>query len=346
MLIPIEDPKITVGGTVSTRSEVQVHARFAVIAVVALALPAAAGSAVDAGNSFRFGTAPQRAVKGQLASLSVVVRPTGVRCAGTVRYADGSAQKLSAVRARAGKASWRWRVPAQVRSGQATVRIDCGRAGKGLRRFAVTAPASAERARITIRNSGFSQRVRGPNRYVSFGIEVQNHSPEDDALDATILVNFIDATGRVVQTDSTRVAAIGAASVYYLGGSTTIPDGTPVARIEIVTRVDGQSPRRKLGPAFSDILVQAKKTDPAWVGAVVGQITNDHATHMVKRTAVSAVIYDSGGNILGGATGFMSEQLLPGVRAYFQAASGPDSIPFERAFSASVSTLSTYEATS
>jgi hypothetical protein len=67
---------------------------------------------------------------------------------------------------------------------------------------------------------------------------------------------------------------------------------------------------------------------------------------MVKRTAVSAVIYDSGGNILGGATGFMSEQLLPGVRAYFQAASGPDSIPFERAFSASVSTLSTYEATS
>lgn len=323
------------------------HARLAVLTVLAvLSLPAAAVSAVDAGQSFRFGVAPQRALQGQLASASVVVRPTGVLCAATVRYADASVQRLTSARARAGKASWRWKVPANAKPGAAALNVSCGRAGKGVRRFVVSAPAAVPaRARITIRKSGFSQRVRATTRYVSYGIEVVNESPENDALDVTVLVNFLDVGGRVVETDSSEISAVGAASVYFLGGSTTIPDGSPVARIEIVTRVSGQAPKQKLGPAFGDVLVQAKKSEPAWVGAVVGQVENDHASYLLKRTSISAVIYDSGGAILGGATGRMSEQLLPGVRAYFQAASGADSIPFDRAFSASVSTLGGYEPT-
>jgi hypothetical protein len=324
-----------------------VHARLAVlIALAALALPASAAPAVDAANSFRFHAAPQRAILGQMAAATVVVRPTGVRCATVVRYTGGTAQKLATVTARAGKASWRWKVPATAKPGSATLNIACGKAGKGMRRFAVAAPAAApQRARVTIKASGFSQRVRSTSRYVSYGIEVANPSPENDALDVTVLVNFLDPTGRVVDTDTTRVAAVGAGSVYYLGGSTTIPDASPVDKIEIVTRVGGQSPKRKLGPAFRDILIQAKKSDPAWVGAVVGHIENDHPTHLLKRTAISTVIYDSGGAIIGGSTGRMGEELLPGVRAYFQASSGADSIPFERAFSASVSTLATFEAT-
>jgi hypothetical protein len=323
-----------------------VYARFAAITVfAALSLPAAASSAVDAGSAFRFGNAPQRAMIGQLTAVSVVVRPTGVLCAASVRYADSTVQKLTSVRARAGKASWRWRVPARVKPGSATVNIGCGRAGKGVRRFVVSTPVAPDRARITIRNSGFSQRVRSTSRYVSYGIEVVNQSPENDALDVTVLVNFLDATGRVVDTDSTQVPAVGANSVFYLGGSTTIPDASPVAKIEIVHRVGGQSPKRKLGPVFADIIIQAQKSDPAWVGAVVGQIENDHPTHLMTRTSISTVIYDSGGAIIGGSTGRMSEELLPGVRAYFQAAAGANSIAFERAFSASVSTLATYQAT-
>jgi hypothetical protein len=323
-----------------------VHARLAAIsALVALSLTATAAAAIDAGNSFRFGFVPQRAFQGQPATLSVVVRPTGVLCTATVRYADRSLQRLPGVRARAGRASWRWKIPAKVKPGSATAAATCGRAGKGTRSFVVAGPPTAP-ARVVIKNSGFSQRVRFTSRYVSYGVELSNPSPENDALDVTVLVNFVDATNRVVDSDSTRIDAIGAGTVYYLGGSTTIPDASQVSKLEIVTRIAGQAPKRKLGPAFADVIVQAAKSDPAWVGAVVGQIENDHPTSLLKRTSISTVIYDSAGTIIGGSTGDMSEELLPGIRAYFQAARGADAVPFDRAFSASISPLGSYEAIS
>lgn len=324
------------------------HARIAVVtALLALVVPAAATGAVDAGQSFRFGSAPTRVTQGQLASVSVVVRPTGVLCAASVRYANAAVQKLAPVRARSNRASWRFKVPANAEPGSASVNVTCGRAGTGVRRFLVAAaPKASAPARVTVRASGFSQRVRLAGRTVSYGVEVQNHSPENDALDVTVLVNFLDANGRVVDTDSSRIEAIAAGSVFFHGGNTSIPDASFVSRIEIVARVGGQAPKRKLSAAFADILIQAKRSEPQWVGAVVGQIENDHATHMITRTSVSAVIYDSSGAIIGGTTGRMGETLLPGVRAYFQASSGVDSIATDKAYSASVSTLSTFEATS
>lgn len=321
------------------------HARLGFsVALAALSLTATAAGALDAGNGFRFGFVPQRAFQGQPATLSVVVRPTGVRCAASVRYADATVQRLQSVVARAGRASWRWQVPPKVKLGSATATVSCGRAGKGSRGFVVAGPPTAP-ARVTVRGSGFSQRLRFTTRSVSYGVELSNASPENDALDVTVLVNFVDATNRVVATDSTNLDAVGAGTVYYLGGSTTIPDASPVSKLEIVTRIGGQSPKKKLGPALADILVQAQKSDPAWVGAVVGQIENDHPTMLLRRTQISAVIYDSAGNIIGGATGSTSSELLPGVRAYFQAANGASAIPFDRVAAASVTPLGSYQAT-
>ena len=322
------------------------HARLAVLTALAgLSLAAAAGAAVDATSSLRFGFVPQRVFQGQPAAVSVVVRPTGVRCAAVVRYANGSTQGLARVVARAGKASWKWTVPAAARPGSATIAVTCGTAGKATRAFSVVRPPSTP-ALAVVQKNGFSQRVRLSTRTVSYGIELANPSPENDALDVTVLVNFIDATGRVVDSDTSRVDAIGAASVFYLGGYTSIPDASPVSKIEIVTRLGGQSPKRKLGPPHTDVLVQPLKSDPAWVGAVTGAVENDYAGMFLARTKVSAVIYDAGGNVIGGSQGSAEGGLLPGVRAYFQAASGANSIPFERAAAASVSTLGSYVPTS
>ena len=88
------------------------HARLVTLAALAaLTLTATAAGALDSGSSLRFGFVPQRAFQGQPASLSVVVRPSGVRCAASVRYADATLQRLPSVVARAGRASWRWRSP-------------------------------------------------------------------------------------------------------------------------------------------------------------------------------------------------------------------------------------------
>ena len=322
------------------------HARSALlIAAAALTLTASAAASLDASASVRFGFAPQRAFQGQPASFTVVVRPTGTACAASVRYADRSLQRLPAQRARAGKATWRWKVPARVKPGSATISVNCGRAGRSTRGFRVAGPPSAP-ARVVIQKNGFSQRVIGPTRRVSYGIELHNPSPENDALDVSVLVNFVDATNRVVNTTTVVVDVIGAGTTHYLGEGTTIPDGTPVSKLEIVTRIAGQQPKAKVGPAQADILVQAQQSDPAWVGAVVGQVENDHPTMLLRRTQVSAVIYDSAGNVIGGARGFSGGELLPGVRAYFQANSGANAVPFDRAAGASVSAIGSYEAIS
>ena len=320
------------------------RARLITLVILAgLCLTATAAASLDAGNSLRFGFVPQRTFQGQPASLSVVVRPTGTRCTASIRYADRSLQTLPAIKARVGKASWKWTIPAKVKLGSATATVTCGKAGKIAKSFAVVGPPTAP-ARIIVQKNGFSQRVFFSSRKVSYGIELSNPSPENDALEVDVLVNFLDATNRVVDTDTSNVDAVGAGTIFYLGGSTTIPDGSQVSKIEIVTRIGGQQPKKKLGPGFSDILVQAQKSDPAWTGAVVGQILNDHPTMLLKGTNVSAVIYDSAGNVIGGSTGRNSDELLPGVRAYFQSGTGADAIPFDRVGSASVSMLGAYQA--
>jgi hypothetical protein len=313
-------------------------------ALAGLVLTASAGASVDAGSSVRFGFLPRKAFPGQPASLSVVVRPSGVRCAASVRYADGSLQRLAAKLARAGKATWTWRVPAKAKIGSAAASVTCARAGRLTRSFSV-AGAPAAPAKVIVKKSGFSQRVRYNSREVSYGIVLGNSSPENDALDVAIVVNFVDATNRVVATDTPRVGGVSAGSEYYLGGSATIPDASPVSKLEIVTRIGSQAPKRKLGPSTSGVLVQESLFDAGWVGAVVGQVENDHPTMLLASAQVSTVVFDSGGNVIGGGTGFSTGGLLPGVRAYFSASMGVGAIPQDRVAGAGVSVLGRYEQT-
>ncbi len=318
---------------------------LALAALAALCLTATAAASLDAGSSLRFGFVPKKAFQGQPASMTVVVRPTGVRCSPVIRYADNSAQRLKPAVARAGRASWKWTVPAKVRLGAASASVSCGKAGRVARSFAVVGPPTAP-AQVNVRKSGFSQRVRFTGRDVSYGVVLHNPSPENDALGVVVLVNFVDATNRVVDTDTETIATVSAGSEYYLGGSTSIPDASQVSSLEVVVRIGGQTPKRKVSPAISDVLVQQARYDPGWVGAVVGQLENDSTTMLLSSTKISAVVFDSSGSVIGGAQGRTSAGQLPGVRAYFNAGSAVGSIPFDRAASASVSVLGKYEATS
>ena len=139
--------------------------------------------------------AEQRAFQGQPASLWVV-RPSGVRCAASVRYADATLQRLPSVVARTSRASWRWEVTAKVKTGSATAAVSCGKAGKSSRAFTVAGPPSAPR--VVVLKNGFSQRVVYTTRRVSFGAELSNPSPENDALSVDVQVDFINATNRVI----------------------------------------------------------------------------------------------------------------------------------------------------
>jgi hypothetical protein len=312
------------------------------VSVVTLSAAAGAGAALDAGGSLRFGFVPQKAFVGQPASLSIFVRPASARCAGSLRYADGATQRLASIAASGGRASWRWRVPPKARVGIATATISCAGAGRIARTFAVTGPPAAP-ARIVIQKRGFSQRVRFPSRDVSYGLVLFNPSPDKDALEVSVLVNFIDATNRVVKTETQTLAGVRAESQFFLGGSSSIPDGTPVSSLEVVTRIGSQAQRSLRAPATDDVQVLAALYDPGFVGAVQGQILNDHPTMLLASSQISTVIFDAAGNVLGGGLGFGSSSLPPGVRAYFQANLGVGAIPIDRVATAGVSVSGRYE---
>lgn len=312
------------------------------VSLAVLIATSAGGAAVDAGASIRFGFVPQKAFQGQPASLSVAVRPSGVRCSASLRYADGAGQTLKAVIARSGRAAWSFVVAPKAKIGSATVTVACGKAGRISRAIAIVGPPAAP-AKVVLEKSGFSQRMRFTTREVSYGLVLANPSPEKDALDVVVLVNFVDATNRVVKTESVTVPAVRAESQYFLGGSTTIPDATPVSSLEVVTRIGSQTLKSVRTPALADVLVQASLWDPGYVGAVVGQILNDHPTDMLTNAQISVVLFDPAGNVIGGGLGYGGASLMPGVRAYFQASNGVGSIPFDRAAAASVSVLGTYQ---
>src|SRR5215208_1212945 len=119
-------------------------------ALVGLCLTASAGASVDAGSSLGFSFVPKKVFQGQPASLSVAVRPTGMRCSPLLRYADGSTQRLVTKTARAGRAAWTWTVPAKVRLGSATASVSCGTAGRISRSFVVAGPPTAP-AQVNVR---------------------------------------------------------------------------------------------------------------------------------------------------------------------------------------------------
>jgi hypothetical protein len=181
---------------------------------------------------------------------------------------------------------------------------------------------------------------------VSYGIVLANPSPEKDALDVSVQINFIDATNRVVRTEAPVAGAVAAGSQYFLGGSTTIPDGTPVSSLEIVTRIGSQAPKSVHYAPTADVQVLQSLYDLGFVGAVQGQLTNDLPSFVLSNAKISAVVFDSAGNVIGGGTGYSIGSLLPGVRAYFQASLGLSAVPSDRAATAGVSVLGKYQRTS
>ena len=321
------------------------HARLVTLAALAaLTLTATAAGALDAGSSLRFGFVPQRAFQGQPASLSVIVRPSGVRCAASVRYADATLQRLPSVVARAGRASWRWEIPAKVKTGSATAAVSCGKAGKSSRAFTVAGPPSAP-ARVIVLKNGFSQRVVYTTRRVSFGAELSNPSPENDALGIDVQVNFIDATNRVVQTE--HVPSLRSARA---------PSTTWAARRTSPTqpRLEARGRDTHRGPAAEEEarprLVRHPRPGTGVRAGVDGR--RRRPGHKRPPNDADADDADLRGRLRLGRqhhrrrSGRHLRRDAAGRALLLQASSGADAIPYDRVAAANVSVLGTYEAQS
>jgi hypothetical protein len=307
------------------------------VVLAALALPGRASASV------RISFLSKRVTQGNAASLKVSVRPAAV-CKLAVRYGGGVRQAgLGSAYAAKGRASWKWQVTGAAPAGQARVTVSCGRAGRASRTFIVVGWVVP--ARIGVDRMGFSVR---PNGYgigstVSYGVMLRNTSPNQDALNVSVLVNFVMADNHLIGTAQTSVAEIPAGATYALGNQLNFPGAAPIARLEVVLQIGGRGNRPMLHPGFDNLHFVPQLYDPGWLGSIEGEVINDQAQYVLKNVSVSAVVFDRAGNVLGGGNGFAFGVLPPGAREVLILNNGLSAIPFTQAADMALSAIGSYD---
>ena len=316
----------------------------AVLGLLTLA-PSSLEAGAPAAAALHFSQLPGRAVAGQSVTVAVARAREGARCALAVSYGQTTQPGLSPATATNGGVSWSWTIPQTVQADRAKLTVAC--AGSKKISAGLLVVGSLIAPRMSVEKDGFSVRTStSGSADVSYGIIIRNHSPNADAQNVNVLVNFVLANNHLLGSASASVPLIPAASNYALGGNLGFPGAAPIARLEVVIRVG--STNRHLGhpPALANIVIEPSHYDQGWVGDVAGEVINNDPHLILERTQYSAVILDAAGNIIGGGSGsaFGAAALPPGTRQVFKlSGSGFKDIPMQQAASAIVSAIPTWQ---
>jgi hypothetical protein len=312
------------------------------IAATVVACGAAAGAFAAKAAPLKI-AAPSRVLQGKVAPVSVKSKSFG--CKLTVKFSNGDQQaNMPPTQAVGGKVTWQWQVPQFAAAGQARLTIVCPGAGRATKSIIVVGGLIPPH--VVVLKKGFSARVTGPSENVSYGLVLQNTSPNGNALSVQVLVNFVMPDNHLAGTATATIPIINAASQYNLGNEISFQGAPTISRLEIVINPGGSAKSAKsFSPAVDNVQL-VPDFDPAWLGAVQGDLINVHPSLTLDNASMSCVILDANGNVLGGAQGGAYFKLLPGTRAFFKVANGLNPIPFNSAASAAISIIPQYETTS
>jgi hypothetical protein len=285
---------------------------------------------------------PRRVVQADWVKVNLSVRPSGVVCQLALRYADGRLQPgLGAVRSTRARARWRFRIVRDAAPGRAQLVASCGSAGSVTRTLLVV--GSVVPARIVVVKDGWSTRQQPYGGTVSYGVVLRNTSPSQDALQVYALVNFVGPDNRLVGSATTTVPGIPAGQQFALGGQLLFPGMVPpISRLEVVVQIQKRATNALKQPTITNVFFEPSILDAHWLGGVDGEISNDKTALILENTQLSTVVFDRGGNVIGGGSGFAFASLPPAAREFFKVQNGLDSIPFANAASAMVSAVGTY----
>jgi hypothetical protein len=315
-------------------------AAAALAALAALALADTVVAAPQSAAGVRFDL-PTRGVQGNTVAATVRA-PNGARCSLRVTYANGARQKgLGMRKAVGGRARWSWKVSQAARPGAAMAVVSCGAAGGAVRTIMIVGQIVP--AHIAVVKTGYNLRVfpyGGSD--VSYGVILRNDSARD-AVDVTVLANFVMPDNVLIGSATTHVSSIAAGREHALGGDLMFVGVPPLARLEVVITIGDAGPPSRAFPAVANVRVVQDAYDPGWVGTVQGEIQNDQATRTLQSVEMSCVVFDAAGAIIGGGSGFTFGSLPPGAREFFKLQNGFRAIPFPRAASAQVSIVPTYK---
>jgi uncharacterized membrane protein len=173
-------------------------------------------------------------------------------------------------------------------------------------------------ANIVALKSGLSSRTgcTGCDTNVSYGIVLQNTSPDEDARNVTLTVNFLDTNGLIVHASTlSDIGPIPAGATYYYGGGySENGEGLPV-RLEVASAQVTERQPSAIGdfPPVSNVSV----TDISGIAHVGGEVTNPYTWTIPDYVDVTAVCFDASGNVIGGGGGKLNASITPGGRTGF-----------------------------
>jgi hypothetical protein len=246
------------------------------------------------------------------------VSPARVLCSGTISRRS-TAVKLRKKRAlprkkgaRRGSVTWRAKIPRAAPEGTYTVRVSCGKAGHATARLRVTLPP----AKVVVVKSGFAARrpCASCPYDISYGLVLQNASPDEDALGVYLTLKFMDANGRVVFARDTNLGPIPAAATYYYGEYLDATTNRTPTRL-VASIVVYPSAKKSIGvlPPVTNIRV----TDSSGAAHVLGEFTNPYPIAISFDAAVTVVCFDASGNVIGGGNRTLQDSVQPGGRGDF-----------------------------
>jgi hypothetical protein len=200
---------------------------------------------------------------------------------------------------------------------------------------AATEPApepesESEEAVVAVSKMGFSQDEHGE---VGYGFVLVNNSAQEDALDVTVTVNVLDASGTIIATEAEAINVIPAGETFYLGGA-TYASGEKADQLEPIVAVGSSEEASYPLPAVSRV----RLINEEYLGLRVrGEVENTLDQPLSQLARIGIVVFDSRGEVVGGGFTFLDADLPPGRRASFDAGNGVGAIPPNRAESAMAS---------
>jgi hypothetical protein len=285
-------------------------------------------------------SAPRTALQGKVAVVSV--KTSSFVCMLSIRFSNGEKQtNLMPTKTAKGIVTWQWKVPDFAAAGQAKLSVACG-AAKATK--SVTVVGDLIPPRVKLLKQGFSPRVQGSFENVSYGLVLQNTSPNANALNVSVLVNFVLPDGHLIGTATNSIPIINAGSPFYVGGNIGFTGVPTISKLEVVINPGGRARSdRTLQPSLDNVHLVPDISDASWLGSVEGDIVNVHPTLTLSNASMSCVVFDANGNVIGGGNGSTFVKLLPATRAFFKLTNGLNAIAFNKAASVSVSVIPTYE---
>jgi hypothetical protein len=310
------------------------------LALVIVAVTASAAAAHVA-------TARNVVHRGQLARLTV--SPPGTpACLATVHYADGAGQDSGIKHPSGGKVTWTIRVPTNAALGLAHWTVRCGPiwSRSGSWRVVAAPTVTPSVPTVVILKNGFSQKPddSGSGSKVSFGIVLKNLNGTRDALNVYLLINFVDAGGRLLGTMSETIPMVVAGQQYYYGNEMGLRTQVAVTKLEVTVRPEKGSPTVPHPlPHFANVQIFPDQDHPEWVSEIDGEMVNDTSPQTLNSAKLSMVVVDANGNVVGGGNMTTFGKLPSGSRMVFTAQSGFKEIPTQKASSVLISVEPSYQ---